>query len=274
MKKEEIIFSKPELVEDVTILDAKISTFRYNLHAHDDYAIGMTLQGDQCFECNGKDYISRAGSIIQFNPEEPHNGHAGDDSELTYKMIYIGRTVVDDILIDTKNDLRFSETVTDNPKVVKAFINLSTELNENAIIAEHSDIVTDFIYKLIEYNDLSETSFKGIGKNDFVTAAIYYIYQNIDSKFEIDDICRRIGVSKYHFIRSFKKITNRTPYQYILDLKMEWVRKELEAGLEPIIIADKFGFHDLSHLINRFKRTYGITPLQYQKHVLCPGKLK
>lgn len=267
MKKEEIIFSKHQLIEDVTILDAKISTFRYNLHAHDDYAIGMTFRGDQCFECNGKSYVSRPGNIIQFNPEEAHNGHAGNDSELAYKMIYIARSVVDDILIDTQNDLRFKETVTFNRKVIEAFMGLSADLDEHAIITEHSDIVTDFIYKLIEYNDLAETKFKEISKDYFVTAAIYYIYQNIDSKLEIEDICRRIGVSKYHFIRSFKKVTNRTPYQYILDLKMEWVRKELEAGLEPMVIANKFGFHDLSHLINRFKKTYGITPRQYQKQI-------
>lgn len=267
MKKEEIIFSKPELVKDVTILDAKISTFKYNVHAHDDYAIGMTLKGNQCFECNGKSYTSRPGNIIQFNPEEAHNGRAGNDGELAYKMIYIARSIVDDILIDTKNDLHFKDTLTDNPNVKKAFMNLSTDLGDRAIITEHSDIITDFIYKLIEHNDLEEISSNGTGKDDFVTAAIYYIYQNIDSKLEIDEICRRIGISKYHFIRSFKKVTNRTPYQYILDLKMEWVRKELEAGLEPVAIAYKFGFHDLSHLINRFKKTYGITPLLYQKHI-------
>lgn len=272
MKKEEIIFSKPELVDDVIILDAKISSFKYNLHAHDDYAIGMTLKGEQWFECNGKDYISRKGNIIQFNPEEAHDGHAGNGNELAYKMIYISRNIVDDILIDTTNDLRFSETVTDNSKVVNAFTNLSLELKDQTVITEHSDIITDFIYKLIECNDLKETSFNGIGRDDFVTAAISFIDQNIDGKLELDDICSRIGVSKYHFIRSFKKITNRTPYQYILDLKMEWIRKDLEAGLDPTAIAMKFGFHDLSHLINRFKKTYGITPLQYRRHIINPSK--
>ncbi len=175
MKKEKIVFSKPQLVDDVTILDARIKTFKYNLHAHNDYAIGMTLKGQQCFWCNGKDYISRPGDIIQFNPEDPHNGYAGDNRELTYKMMYISRNIVDDMLIDTKSDLCFKETVTNDPRVKEAFIELAMELGENSIITDHSDIMIEFIEKLIECNDFTETNLNGLNTEGFVATAINYI---------------------------------------------------------------------------------------------------
>ncbi|MCH4888902.1 AraC family transcriptional regulator [Acidaminobacter sp. JC074] len=268
MKKESIVFSKPYLSNDITIMDANLSSFRYNLHAHNDYAVGMTINGEQCFTCNGEEYVSKSGNIIQFNPDEPHNGHSSGACELTYKMVYISRKAIDIFLEDTDKILRFKETVSNNQELKKSFLNLSSDLYERANIEDYSNSIDEFIYNVIRYNDLSNMSCNSNQNDDYVRNAIKFINNNIDCKLEIDEISKQIGVSKYHFIRSFKKQTKFTPYQFILNTKMELVKKELEAGIEPIIIANKFGFYDLSHLFNRFKKTYGVTPNQYQENIL------
>lgn len=264
--KEDIKFYKPKSIPELTVLDAQISDFRYDVHAHDDYAIGMTLKGNQCFYCNGQHYETGPGAIIQINPEEAHDGFAGNEEGLMYKMIYIPRNVINELDMNTSYNFSFTDTVTYNPDIQNAFKGFTEELDESDKDMNHGeDALYQFVLKLIEHNDLkmSDSDFKE--KYDFVCRSINYIHQNIDGKIELDDLCSLVGVSKYHFIRTFKKVTNRTPYQYILDLKLDKARKELELGIAPIIIAERYGFYDLSHLIHRFKKAYGITPYQYQQ---------
>jgi len=134
---------------------------------------------------------------------------------------------------------------------------MSDEMNDGRLY--------DFIHKVIHWNKPDLDNSYSSAELDLINRSIDFIYYNIDGKLELDDICKTMNVSKYHFIRTFKKVTFRTPYQFILDLKLDKARKDLEQGLELKEIADKYGFYDLSHLIKRFKSAYGITPHKYQK---------
>ncbi|MDO5665417.1 MAG: AraC family transcriptional regulator [Bacteroidia bacterium] len=63
------------------------------------------------------------------------------------------------------------------------------------------------------------------------------------------------------FTRHFKKYFNQTPYQWMLDRKMEevqyWV---LETDLPISKIAEICGFNSLTHLANTYSGRFGITP--------------
>jgi AraC-like DNA-binding protein len=52
---------------------------------------------------------------------------------------------------------------------------------------------------------------------------------------------------------------NITPYQYILNLRIELAR-ELMDKLPLAIVAQEAGFSDESHLIREFKKRFGFTP--------------
>lgn len=269
MKKDKIEFYKPNDIPELTILDAHISSFRYKTHAHDDYAIGMTLDGTQCFKCNQTDYKVNKGGIIQINPEEPHDGFAEDENGYTYKMIYIPRNFVNDLATDTGTPFRFNETVTYDPIMRSAFMTLARNLETSPSDGdEKSSVLNEFVLNFIERNEPSNVNVCSSAEFDIVDRSINFMYQNIDGKLELDDICSAMCISKFHFIRIFKKVTYRTPYQFILDIKLDKARKELEAGSDPKSVADKFGFYDLSHLIRRYKSAYGITPYMYQKQFL------
>ena len=63
----------------------------------------------------------------------------------------------------------------------------------------------------------------------------------------------------------FKKETGITPYRYILNCKIEEVKKDLLDGVDINTIVNKYEFYDLSHLNKNFIKIYGITPLEYQE---------
>ncbi len=82
-------FIKSQHVESLTVLHAAMEDFRYDRHAHEEYAFGVTLSGRQDFFSGGQFHKSPPGNVIVFNPEEVHDGQPGGDHTLDYLMLYI-----------------------------------------------------------------------------------------------------------------------------------------------------------------------------------------
>jgi len=58
-------------------------------HRHDTYALGLTLHGVQTFRYRGVERFSMPGNVIVLHPDEVHDGAAGTDAGLIYRMVYM-----------------------------------------------------------------------------------------------------------------------------------------------------------------------------------------
>lgn len=93
-----------------------------------------------------------------------------------------------------------------------------------------------------------------------------YIESNYASNITIDTLAQLCGMSKYYFIRYFNKQTQKTPIEYINQLRIQKAC-ELLKGEDDIRILDvaiATGFQDLSYFNKCFKRDMGITPTQFR----------
>lgn len=65
------------------------------------------------------------------------------------------------------------------------------------------------------------------------------------------------------FSRHFKRIYGQSPYQWMLDRKMEEIQELVFNTDLPISeIAQMYDFKDLSHLVSSYTRKYGMSPLK------------
>ncbi|MBK5195445.1 MAG: helix-turn-helix domain-containing protein [Proteiniphilum sp.] len=63
------------------------------------------------------------------------------------------------------------------------------------------------------------------------------------------------------FTRHFKKCFNQTPYQWLLDRKMEEIHSlVLSSDMSITDIAKMYEFKSVSHLVNAFSKRFGIPP--------------
>ncbi len=73
------------------------------------------------------------------------------------------------------------------------------------------------------------------------------------------------GLSRYHFLRTFKRVTGVTPHQWILRARLREAAGRLTAGVQPITeIAFEVGFEDLSNFIRSFRAEFGVSPRAYR----------
>lgn len=55
----------------------------------------------------------------------------------------------------------------------------------------------------------------------YIRTAIEYMQENFSSNLFLEDSCREIHVSQYHFIQMFVRETGLTPHKYMLTLRIK-----------------------------------------------------
>lgn len=74
------------------------------------------------------------------------------------------------------------------------------------------------------------------------------------------------GVSRRHFFRAFKQSTGKTPHSYLAEYRLKQALALLNGTeLSATEIALECGFASSSHFTYAFRRTFGVSPLEYRR---------
>ncbi|MCG7588607.1 helix-turn-helix transcriptional regulator [Photobacterium sp. OFAV2-7] len=93
-----------------------------------------------------------------------------------------------------------------------------------------------------------------------------YISENIGGNICVDDLAELLRCSKYYFLREFKKLMGVTPYQYLMNKRLDQAKGLLSSGNTHIAsVGQQLGFNDQSHFTRAFKNRFGLTPGQFVK---------
>ena len=99
----------------------------------------------------------------------------------------------------------------------------------------------------------------------FIATTVSYINTHINESINIDDLCKNVHMSKYHFCRKFKSYTNQTVMEYILGTRLI-AAAHLIAATDLSIgeISERCGMCSISYFSRVFKKQYGVSPLKYR----------
>jgi AraC family transcriptional regulator len=93
-----------------------------------------------------------------------------------------------------------------------------------------------------------------------------YMREHLATDLDLEQLAQLIKLSPSHFTHLFRKSTGRSPYQYLLLLRVERAKELLAIGdLSIAEVAIAVGFYDQSHLTKQMKRLLGFTPRQFRQ---------
>ncbi|WP_414584055.1 helix-turn-helix domain-containing protein [Scytonema sp. PCC 10023] len=96
--------------------------------------------------------------------------------------------------------------------------------------------------------------------------ALGYINAHLEQDIQLADLAELLGMSRYYFVRLFKHSMGITPYQYVLQQRIERAKMLLKHRERAISdIALECGFANQSHFTKHFRQFTGRTPKAYQK---------
>lgn len=91
--------------------------------------------------------------------------------------------------------------------------------------------------------------------------ALEYIESNLDSKIDSAKAAEIACSSKFHFLRVFTMLTQKTLGEYVRDRRMTLAGEELQRNNHKVIeIALKYGYDTPEAFAKAFKRFHGISP--------------
>jgi transcriptional regulator GlxA family with amidase domain len=93
-----------------------------------------------------------------------------------------------------------------------------------------------------------------------------WIAEHLEKRLSVEDLAERMSMSVRNFERVFTREVGTTPSQYVLQMRVEAARRQLERtdrGLKQV--ASGAGFGSVDVMRRAFVRLLGITPRRYRE---------
>ena len=150
----------------------------------------------------------------------------------------------------------------------KLFSNMECGTNINIKIKEN--YLSILLLRLLQKEKL--LSEYGNAKDSRIRPVLYFIMGNLHKHLCIETLAEKANISKYHFIKIFRKETGVTPGQYIQNVKIEKAFSLLNfSDLNINQIAEFLAYPDIQTFSRAFKNKTGMSPLNYRKSFKRPS---
>ncbi len=233
---------------------------------HDSFLLLFTVNGEGIVTVGGKSVTLPKGYAVIFDCHKPHR-YESNNVEWTFSWLHIrGNSVESLINVLTEEKSPYPTPVTE-AKFQSIFLELLNTFHIQTAPSLLSSSVR--ILKLLEL--LSKEKEGDTPSFSPVDSSIEYIHANYAKPVSIDMLSDYVNLSKYYFIKLFKKKTGLTPHAYLMNYRINEAKRllvESDSSIEEI--SELSGFSDPSCFIAAFKKRTGMSPHKYRHSKLLP----
>lgn len=226
--------------------------------------MGIIEQGCMGFHHENGTYLVPPGSISLVNPGTMHTGYPQAEQGWTYRNFFIDPSIFQEIMtLTTGTEIvpHFPYPVITDTQISKLLIKAHISLESSPIRLERETLLYEALSLLIR----KYATAKVLGQEPTIChpgirRACNLIEDTYQKDLSLDDLAEAANLSRYHFLRTFRKQTGLSPHTYLLQVRANRAKQHLSGGATISETALNCGFCDQSHLTRRFKKIYGITP--------------
>ena len=104
-----------------------------------------------------------------------------------------------------------------------------------------------------------------VQNSQMLTQVQKHIVRHISEELTIEGLSHLFNYHPNYFIRLFRRETGYTPYQYIVQQRMQYAVTQLNKGLPNEEVCYACGYTDSSTFTRAFRKYYGVAPQKYRK---------
>lgn len=232
---------------------------------HENLELLYFKNGSGYVNCDTKHYPVKKGDVVVVNSYATHQIIA--DESIDRICLIIDNSFCKYHNIDISH-LRFTPFINNEylndyfDKVVEAY-NYNGEFKYAQIQCAVLNLLL-FLCRNYSTPNTDQTTTYSAG--EMVRLSVEYIKKNLNKKISAYSVAANVGLSKYHFLREFKKKTGFTLSNYINIIRCEYAKELLYSGKYTVKeVALLCSFDNFSYFTNVFKKHTGSLPSDYIK---------
>lgn len=249
----------PELA-GIERIEARFRGKGFEPHRHDTYALGVTIAGIQTFRYRGAARFSAPGNVIVLHPDEVHDGGAGTEDGLTYRMVYIPPERFLPATAERGRALPFvAAPIVEDPRLAGLLIETMGSMKETMEPLKLDELLEEIALALLDHAGAPQARMGRFARPE-VMRACDFLRENLSRAISSTDLEQVTGLDRFALARQFRQLLGTSPHRYLVMRRLERAKALITAGESIAEAAFASGFADQAHLNRHFKKALGMTP--------------
>jgi AraC-like DNA-binding protein len=247
--------------------DRRGKTVMTTQHYHNVFELYFLEEGTCNYFIDDKCYEVQQGDIILI-PEGTIHKTMYDDGFHTRRLIQCSKHYIPSAVLDQLSSMLHLYR---NPSISDEILKLLNliEAEYNSADSLSGEIISNYVSLLFFMLVRNQSSRQHIESGSiYATQTVNYIKAHYGSDITLAEIAKLNSVSPEHLSRIFKKKTGFGFSEYLTMVRLQKAEQMLRSEKNKTIakIAYECGFNDSNYFSEKFKRSYGISPIKYRKN--------
>lgn len=247
--------------------------------AHPQYEIFLLLEGDVTMLINSQRYMIKNGALVLLTSRDLHISM--NNAPRTYKRITVmfdphairqfnteHTNLLDCFSIAASRQRNILYLSAEQIQTVQALADQILTNGRSDRFGDDITVLTSLLSLLIFINRLYRSHLPTIAPlplTPIIREIVDYVDSHIDEELSVQSLCHHFSYSVAYISAQFSKQMGLPLKQFIITKKIALAKQLLAESLSVTQVYERCGFGDYSNFIRTFKKTVGVSPLQWQK---------
>lgn len=258
-------------VTDIDVLEQAMDAI------HEEIEIKYFYEGGATILIGSEPVVIGAGDVLVINPYELHSTIGFGEQKGRYHLFMVGLDFFEECGVSSLNlrhlltgqKLCFPHLIRGNEvlgSILSRAAGEARKKDEHYLLVLQGLLLEFFALLLREYAMVTREGNawdKNLQYYRVIEPALQRIRNEYDRKLSVDELAELCNVSKYHFCRIFKQVTDQTVVEYVNDYRLSVADLLLEHTSQSVAqIAKNCGFEDESYFCRCYRKRRGTSPNQ------------
>ncbi len=246
------------------------------LHWHEGAELIYSRNWNLTMIVNAQRYFLAPGEFFLISPCALHAIYPEREGSKVMEVMSV--TLDADALAKMDPDVRYCEISKNAPGVTEETCAKMTELCEKLYLQAEKDeernvfIMNSILFEIVQmimdrfWVKDAQGPKKVSMRENRMKSILEYINENYKENLTTQSLAEHFGYNREYFCRIFKRYSNMTFKEYLVDIRLKAVVKEMRHSRQACSkIAIAQGFPDTKGFNRAFQKHYGMSPGQYRK---------
>ncbi|WP_373231118.1 helix-turn-helix domain-containing protein [Cohnella sp.] len=252
--------------------------FPHHWHEHMEFMYFMS--GTATIECGSTSIQPQVGDLIVVNSNELHYG-ISTSSDLFYYVMIVDISLLHSYSVDavetkfitpiSQNRILFQNRISQDENITECIVSLIREMLDRELGYELS--IKSHLYRLLSLlvrkyvaaaTDLDQYRLR-LRDLERLAPVFRHIDEYYPEKLTVQQLADQTGLSRFHFSRLFKQLTDKSLVEYINLIrinKSEELLRNTRMNISEIALAT--GFNDIYYFSRTFRKLKNVSPTQWR----------